>query len=232
MIQDKPPALEVEFFDGRGKQTIPAMQSKNELPAKIYELSVRMMDWYHALGKYGETSAEDLIRQYPSYLLRVEGFTLEIEGGGEKYPDGMCLAVFNPDSVVVDERNFMYPEPGKTLPEKWGHGAFVVDGSRPLATFPHIVSPTLSFSVGSFGVLIYDSSEKLRTRGVEDLFEFSLCVYNKDGMPVFVRRYIYSGLEYDQFQEILDDGTLVVDARNPMVYIPPDPKHTPFIPPQ
>ncbi len=223
--------LKVRFFDGREKQAIQPIRYRDEFPPKIFELSERMMDWYHALGKHLEIGPEDLIRQFPHFLIRVEGFTILVEGGGEKYPDSVCLGFFSPKEMVVDELNFMYPEPGKELPQKWPHGAIVVDGSKPLDFEPEVVRPHLWFSQGSFRIVVYDRLSE-RVKGAEDLFGFSLLVVNEHGLTVFARRYIYSGWEYDKFPQILDDGVPVVDARKPFDYVSADPLHPKFIPPQ
>ena len=46
------------------------------------------------------------------------------------------MSVFNEDGVIVDDRNYMSPGPDEIVPERWPHGAIVVDGRKPMDFVP------------------------------------------------------------------------------------------------
>ena len=109
---------------------------RTDLPAKVRQFDEKMMQWYHRRGMHRSISADDLIKRFPTFLVKIGSFTLSIQSGGKKYPKGFSLTVFNPRNVVVDDRNYMLPKSGEKIPKRWPHGAFVVNGTKPMKFTP------------------------------------------------------------------------------------------------
>mgnify|MGYP001598163357 CR=1 FL=1 len=109
---------------------------ESDFPPKLREFDEKMMEWYHNLGMHLDIDPDKLLELFPTYMVRIGSFTLVIQSGGEKYPKGFSLSVFNEDGVIVDDRNYMSPGPDEIVPERWPHGAIVVDGRKPMDFVP------------------------------------------------------------------------------------------------
>lgn len=226
----KTPVLELEFADDLVKKMRIPAADKSSLPDAVRRYNETVMEWYHERGAHQDLSADDLLGHFPTFIVRVAGFILEVQSGGEKYPSGFSVAVFSPKGVVVDERNFLDPYPGEVIPQKWGHGAPVVDGRKPVEISPVVSAPSFTFRVGSFSALVYD------VHFTPDVF----CALNlrvsrmTDDMAVYVTSYFWHYLDTAKYpvKRALLDGTPIIDARNPMKFSPANPLHPPFIPPQ
>lgn len=116
--------------------TLDVVDSHDQLPEADRRFSEAMMSWYHAQGMHTELNADDLIKKFPTFVLRLGGFTLSLQHGGEKYPVGFSLTVYNPEGVVVDDRNYLYLKEGEPVSKRWPHGAIVVDGRKQMDFVP------------------------------------------------------------------------------------------------
>lgn len=80
---------------------IVCVSQRRNIPPKIRRFDEKMMTWYHQRGMHRITSAEDLLKQFPTFLIRIGSFTISIQSGGKKYPKGFSLTVFNPKELYV-----------------------------------------------------------------------------------------------------------------------------------
>ena len=108
------------------------VNKRDDMSPKIRRFDEKMMAWYHQRGMHQGMSADELLKRFPTFLVRIGSFTLSLQSGGKKYPQGFSLTVFNPKETVVDDRNYLYPKRGEKVPKRWPHGAHVVDGSKPM----------------------------------------------------------------------------------------------------
>lgn len=227
--------LEIRLLRGDDTETyIVPLLNDDTAPEPIRNFNETMMEWYHRIGKFPDLTVEMLLLQYPSYAISVSGFILELQSGGEKYPKAISISVYNPQGVIVDECNIMYPLPDRPLPEsmKWGHGSPVVDASKSLS----LRSKNMrdfggTFRLEPFFCCFYNRLGKTDWREFDEVRGFSLSVFNQNGFPIFERRYLWQLTRNAKFPQEVFDGNEVTDARRVMRFLPPDSKHPEFVPP-
>lgn len=220
--------LELEFADPCVKKMrIPAADNES-LPDEVRRYHEALQEWYHARGFHKVLSADDVVARFPTFIIRVAGFTLEVQGGGEVYPKGFAFVVFNPQGVAVDEVNFMHPEADEKIPEKLEHGAPVVDWRKLVKFFPTNDRLEFIFYLGSFRVSVHSIFSSASCK------EFSLYISRKNAVREVVCATHYIWFAKPSPRELMSvwpDGTSIIDARKPMVLTPSNPKYPPFIPP-